>query len=311
MSCFHLRTLTIDFSTAEGTLRAVDRVDLDHHQGETLALVGETGCGKSVIALAILGLLPENSTVSGEVLFHGRDLLALSERELQKLRGEEIAIVLQNPTLALDPIMRIGRQIGEALVIHRGIKMKATRTIVESALDRLGFKRVGHHLASYPFELSGGMNQRVVTAASLILGPGLLIADEPTTGLDPESAALVVEELQAVKQNSETSLLLITHDLDLAESIADRIAVMYGGQIIEEGPNSDFFASPGHPYSQALIKSRPVNGFNPIPGPPIDMTAPPRGCRFSPRCQLFSSECAFREPLQITKNGRTVRCLKY
>lgn len=311
MSLLQLQELTVDFATAEGTLRAVDRVDLDHPSGDTLGLIGETGCGKSVIALAILRLLPENASVGGKILFKGRNLLELGESALRAIRGEEIGIILQNPSLALDPIERIGRQIGEPLHIHRGIKMKNTRRAVRTWLERLGFSQIERELDSYPFEMSGGMNQRVVTAASLILRPGLIVADEPTTGLDPELRSLVEEELCSAKNYSGGSLLLISHDLDLTESIADRIAVMYAGQIVEESSSEAFFANPGHPYSRALLKSRPQHGFHPIPGPPIDMTNPPEGCKFAPRCPLADSRCVSIDPAVREKEGRKVKCLKY
>ena len=321
MSCLHLRRLTVEFSTPLGDLRAVDEVSLDHEGGETLALIGETGCGKSVVAHAILGLLPDNAAVRGSVELGGRDLLAMSERELAAVRGAQIGIVLQNPSQALNPIHRIGRQIGEPLVVHRGLRPRAARPRVHAALHRLGFLDVERHLEAYPFQFSGGMNQRVLIAASLVLEPRILIADEPTKGLDAGLRTLVREEMGTIKRLNGSSLLLITHDLELARGIADRVAVMYGGQIIEVAAAERFFAGPAHPYARALLESLPENGFRPIAGPTLDMTAPPSGCRFHPRCPAAGEACARRQPELYPadtgprssgpRSSGLVRCLLY
>jgi len=311
MSCLHLRNLTVDFATPSGNLRAVDGVRLDHEGGESLALIGETGCGKSVVAHAILGLLPGNATVGGVIEFQDRNLLAMSERELAKVRGAQIGIVLQNPSLALNPIHNIGRQIGEPLVVHRGVALRSTRPKVLSRLRRLGFLDVEGHLDAFPFEFSGGMNQRVLIAASLILEPQVLIADEPTKGLDAGLRGLVRKEMLTIKHLNSSSLLLITHDLELTRDIADRVAVMYGGQIVEIAPAESFFSGPLHPYTRALLQSLPENGFHPIPGPPLSLTDPPGGCRFHPRCPERGEECARRRPDLYASGRRAVRCLLY
>lgn len=311
MSCLHIRDLIVDFSTEEGKLRAVGGISIDHREGETLAVLGETGSGKSVVAHAILGLLPDNASVSGSIMFEDRDLLEMTERELSHVRGERIGIVLQNPSLALNPLHTVSRQIAEPLVVHRGFSARSARPIVRAVLERLGFLDLERKLGCYPFQFSGGMNQRVITAASLVLEPRVLIADEPTTGLDPGTHNLVIEELQAVKEKSGSSLLLITHDISLAEDIGDRVAVMYAGRIVECAPVHAFFSHPLHPYSQGLLRSRPENGFHPIPGPAVDLTAPPSGCSFHPRCGFRDADCVRKRPPMVETDGRTVACLRY
>jgi len=310
MSCLHVRGLTVDFPTPTGLLRAVDGVDLDHRAGEVLSLIGETGCGKSVVASAVMGLLPPNAIVGGRVEFLGRDLLALSDRQMAGVRGREIGLILQNPALALNPVRRVGAQIGEPLEIHRGMKRRETRGPVAQWLRRLGFSDVERHLDAFPFQLSGGMGQRALIAAAMILSPRLLIADEPTKGLDEALRGTVRAELERIRSVAGSSLLLITHDLGLARGISDRVVVMYGGQVMETGPAEDLFRAPLHPYAAALMASLPQNGFRPIPGPPLEMTDPPDGCRFHPRCPEAGEECRRGRVDPGASGERTVRCLR-
>lgn len=310
MSCLHVRGLTVDFPTPTGLLRAVDGVDIDHPSGHTLSLIGETGCGKSVVASAVMGLLPPGTVVGGRVDFLGRNLLELSDRQMADVRGREIALILQNPALALNPVQRVGRQIGEPLEIHRGMKRRETRTTVMQWLSRLGFRDVERHLDGFPFQYSGGMSQRAMIAAAMILSPKILIADEPTKGLDEALRETVRAELDGIRSVPGSSLLLITHDLDLARGISDRIAVLYGGQVMEEGPTEAFFHEPAHPYSAALLGSLPENGYRPIPGPPLEMTDLPEGCRFHPRCPEAVEECRRARPESRLLGERTVRCLR-
>ncbi len=311
MSCLHVRELSVGFLTPTGMLRAVDGVSLDHSAGETLALIGESGCGKSVAAAAVAGLLPRGARVSGRIDFLGRNLLELSGREMAALRGSSVSLVLQNPQAALNPVQRIGAQIGEPLCIHRGMRRGQAMPLVRSRLERLGFRDVEDHLSALPHQFSGGMCQRVLIAAAMILDPRLLIADEPTKGLDAPLQAAVREELRSIKTNGGSSLLLITHDVGLARDVSERIAVMYGGWIVETGPTQDVLTEPLHPYTRALLRSLPENGFQPIGGPPLDMTAPPSGCRFQPRCDSAFAECAERAPDTAARGQRSVRCLKY
>jgi peptide/nickel transport system ATP-binding protein len=311
MSCLHIKNLSVQFKTARTTVFAVDRVSLDHTGGETLALMGETGCGKSVIANSILRLLPENTSIQGEIFFKGRDLLKASEGELNQIRGQEIAIVLQNPGLALNPIKKLGKQIAEPLVIHKKMPWKQAVLQAEQMMNQLRFTGLKEKIKAYPFQFSGGMNQRVIIASSMVLDPRVIIADEPTKGLDMEARKEVMRELADIKKRKGSSLLLITHDFDLSREIADRIAIMYAGEIVEIAQNKEYFKEPLHPYAKALMQSLPENGFKPIPGPPVAMTDPPRGCKFHPRCPFRMKRCSSERPPEISTNGRKVRCFLY
>ena len=229
MSCLHVKELSVLFPSESGTVTAVDKVTFDHIGGETLALMGETGCGKSVIANSIMGLLPAYAETGGEINFMGADLLKADGPLLDSLRGEHISIIFQNPSLSLNPIQKIGRQITEPLLVHRKMKKKQALHRARKLLTRLGFADVENNMNSYPFQFSGGMNQRVLIAASMVLSPKILIADEPTKGLDRPLRAEVMRELLEIKEQNNSSLLLITHDFDLARNVADRVAIMYGG----------------------------------------------------------------------------------
>ncbi len=290
---------------------AVDDVSFDHESKETLALVGETGCGKSVIASSILKLLPDNASWCGEILYEGRDLLRLSERELADIRGQEISIIFQNPTLALNPVYRIGDQITELFRVHKTASSKESQGYVMSLLKRMGFKDAEQNFHMYPFQFSEGMNQRVLIALALALHPKIIIADEPTKGLDDRLKEDILNELMKIKKEKESSLFLITHDFDAAQKIADRVALMYCGQIVEIALSPEFFTRPFHPYARALLRSLPAQGFMPIPGASPSMIAPPGGCRFHPRCAERLEVCRREEPPPITKSGRTIQCHLY
>lgn len=294
-----------------GTVVAVDDVSFDHESKETLALVGETGCGKSVIASSILKLLPDNANLSGEILYGDKDLLRLSERELANIRGQEISIIFQNPTLALNPVYRIGDQISELFRVHKRASSKESKVYATSLLIRMGFKDPEHVFHMYPSQFSEGMNQRVLIALALALHPKIIIADEPTKGLDDQLKEEILKELMKIKGEKESSLFLITHDFDAARKIADRVALMYCGQIVEIALLQEFFDEPFHPYARGLLKSLPLHGFSPIPGASPSMISPPEGCRFHPRCAERLEMCSHEIPEPIKKSGRIIRCFLY
>ncbi len=303
--------LSVTFYTAGAAVRAVSRCGFSQAEGETLALAGETGCGKSVLAHAILGLLPANASVEGSVFFEGRNLLAMEEREMETIRGAEISIILQNPTAALNPVKKIGKQIAEPLIIHSHKRYREALPAIHRVLGRLGFTELDRRLSSYPYQFSGGMNQRVLIAAGMISQPKLIIADEPTNGLDESLKTDLIDEFSLIKKEFGTSLLLISHDFNFAESLADRIAVMYAGEIVENAPAADFFKEQLHPYCRALVRSLPRHGFHPIPGPPVTMSSLPEGCSFHPRCPERLPRCGREEPRPVHREGRTVQCHLY
>ncbi len=306
-----VENLRVDFRTRMGIVQAVDDVSLELREGETLALVGETGCGKSVIAHAILKLLPRNAHTAGQILYGNQDLRTLSEKELSLIRGRKISLVIQNPSLAFNPVYSIGHQIVEPLRLHKKEKRsKAIRTAVQ-LLAKLHFREPEREIKMYPFQLSGGMRQRALIGMSVVLQPEIVIADEPTKGLDDRLKQAILEELRLIQELDHSSLLLITHDLSAARTLAERIAVMYAGQIIEAGRSQEFFEEPLHPYSKALLESLPEKGLNPIPGSspsPIDL---PEGCRFYPRCPHRRDICFQRKPDLARVRERDVRCVLF
>ena len=294
--------LSVGFETTVGRVKAAEDVCFELHAGETLALVGETGCGKSVVASSIMRLLPHNASIQGRAVFAGRDLLALGEKEMARIRGSEIAIVFQNPSLALNPIMRVREQIAEMLQVHKGVSRSRSLQMAEDMLCRLGLakREMGK---MYPFQFSGGMNQRVMIATSMILSPRIIIADEPSKGLDGALAREVMDEMMRIKDLVGASLLLITHDLLLARDISDRTAVMYCGEIVEIGKSREIFSKPLHPYTIAILGCLPERGFHPIPGSSPSMIEPPAGCKFHPRCPQRQKKCRKR-PDMVRVMGR-------
>jgi peptide/nickel transport system ATP-binding protein len=294
--------LSVSFETTVGRVKAAEDVCFELQAGDTLALVGETGCGKSVVASAIMQLLPHNAYVQGRAVFAGRDLLALGEKEMARIRCSEIAIVFQNPSLALNPIMRVGEQIAEPLQVHKGISRSRSLQMAEDMLRCLGLAKK-EKARMYPFQFSGGMNQRVMIATSMILSPRIIIADEPSKGLDGLLAGEVMAEMVRIKDQMGASLLLITHDLLLARDVSDRVAVMYCGEIVEIGKSQEVFSKPLHPYTIALLGCLPERGFQPIPGGSPSMIEPPIGCKFHPRCPQRQKKCRKR-PEMIKVEGR-------
>ncbi|MCM3723378.1 MULTISPECIES: ABC transporter ATP-binding protein [Solibacillus] len=287
--------LHIHFKTYAGIVQAVRGVNFELYEGETLAIVGESGSGKSVTSNALMKLIPEPPGIyaKGEIKFNGRDLIPLSEKEMLSIRGNEVAMIFQDPMTALNPTMRIGKQIMEVLLKHKKVSSKgAAKTRSIELLNQVGIPFPEKRFASYPHELSGGMRQRVVIAIALAADPKLLIADEPTTALDVTIQAQILELMKDIQKSSNTSIIFITHDLGVVANVADRVAVMYAGQIVEYGTVEDIFYNPKHPYTWGLLGSMPdLNNstdelLRAIPGSPPNLINPPTGCAFAPRNEL-------------------------
>ena len=305
-----VRNLKVSFQGIE-TVTVLSGISFSIRESETLALVGETGCGKSVVAHAIMHLLPPESKVKGDIELRGKNLLGLNEKEMAKIRGKEIAIIFQNPSLALNPVYSIGHQLAEPLRVHRKEKKKSALSRVAIALKYMGFENFSECINYYPSWCSGGMNQRFLIAASTILEPSLLIADEPSKGLDRKCVDELEAELKKLKLERKTALLLISHDLGFVQRLADRIAVMYAGEIVEFADPSSVFEKPLHPYTRGLLNSLPEKGFIPIPGISSPLSDLSSGCRFHPRCPLREKRCIEAHPELKEINGRTVRCFLY
>lgn len=293
------------------TITALSGISFSIAESETLSLVGETGCGKSVAAHAIMRLLPSEARVKGIVKFRGKNLLELSEKEMVEIRGKEIGIIFQNPSLALNPVYSIGHQLAEPLCVHKKEKKEKALFMAAGALKNMGFANTAEYIRYYPSWCSGGMNQRFLIAASTILGPALLIADEPGKGLDRKRVSELETELKKLKFKNKTALLLISHDLSFVQRLADRVAVMYAGEIVEMADSSSIFEEPLHPYSKGLLNSLPEKGFIPIPGFSPSLSNLPSGCRFYPRCSLRKRHCIENHPDLKKINGRAVRCFLY
>jgi peptide/nickel transport system ATP-binding protein/oligopeptide transport system ATP-binding protein len=311
-----IRSLRTHFLTRDGVVPAVDGVSLSVRAGETLALVGESGCGKSITALSVLRLLPAAGRVlaGSRVLFAGRDLLALSEREMRAVRGNELAMIFQEPLTSLNPVFTIGRQIGESLRLHRGLEKRAARENSVELLRRVGMARPDRIVDEYPHALSGGMRQRAMIAMALACGPQLLIADEPTTALDVTVQAQILELLRELRDGSGMAVLLITHNLGVVAEMAEQVAVMYAGQVVEQGDVNAVFDSPSHPYTAGLLRSLPrldgrVRRLPAIPGVVPHPACLPAGCLFEPRCARAVERCRAERPaLAPGPDGRLVSC---
>jgi len=306
--------LTTVFDVAGRALRAVDDVSFEVRKGETLGLVGESGSGKSLTAYSILRLVqPPGRIASGRVLFQGRDLLALPEREMRKVRGAGIALIFQEPMTALNPVFTVGDQIAEAMLVHGlATRAEAKRRAVE-LLDAVRVAEPDRRVRDYPHQLSGGMRQRVLIAMALACRPSLVIADEPTTALDVTIQAQILDLLREMREAFDLSMLLISHDLGIIAGSADRIAVMYAGRLVEQGPVRDVFRSPAHPYTKALLASIPSGAtgrrLKAIEGSVPPLTELPRGCAFAPRCPDALPQCQLEPPpIADIEPDRVVRC---
>jgi peptide/nickel transport system ATP-binding protein/oligopeptide transport system ATP-binding protein len=294
--------LTVSFETDDGIFNAVEQVSFHVDRGETVGLVGESGCGKSVTALSIPRLIPSppGKIASGEIWFDGQRIFALTPRQLQHIRGRAVSMIFQEPLSALSPIHRIGRQMLENLRLHRDLSKKEAREMAEGWLRKVGISDASERMYAYPYQLSGGMQQRIMIAMALMLAPKLIIADEPTTALDVTTQAQVFELIRAMK-DQDTSMLLITHDMGVVWEMCERILVMYAARIVESGSRSAIFSKPKHPYTQGLLKAIPTlaggrKKLQDIPGQvpsPLDY---PRGCRFARRCAFVMERCGMESP---------------
>ena len=308
--------LRVQFWTRRGTIHAVNGISFDIAPGETLGIVGESGCGKSVTSLAILGILPRaGRATSGRAMFEGRDLLQLSDRQLRQVRGKEIAMIFQDPMTSLNPVLTIGRQITEALETHFGMKGKVALQRAAELLDRVGIPAANKRVRDYPHQFSGGMRQRVAIAIALLHRPALIIADEPTTALDVTIQAQILDLLRELVAEENAALILITHDLGVVAGMCERVNVMYAGMFMETGSAIQLFTRPRHPYTVGLLQSIPRldaarrEKLHPIEGIPRDMLSAPQACPFQPRCR-YEVELSRKEvpPLEEIESGHNVAC---
>jgi oligopeptide/dipeptide ABC transporter ATP-binding protein len=300
-----VRNLSVRLHTSRSSVTVVDQVSWSMRAGETLALVGESGCGKTVSAMSLLGLLPAGvvAETGGQALLNGVDLLALDERRLRAVRGREVGVVFQDPLTAFNPVRTIGAQVAEPLRLHRGLTGEQARRRVLELFDEVGIADPALRFNLYPHELSGGMRQRALVAMAVAGEPSLLIADEPTTALDVTMQAQVLELLRRLQRERSMALLLITHDVGVVAGMADTVAVVYAGRVVEYGPTRDVLKFPRHPYTRGLLESVPDPGvprgtrFETLPGAPPDLAALPTGCSFADRCAWAAPVCSRRPPL--------------
>jgi len=310
--------LAVEFATDEGAVRAVDGISFSVSEGETLGLVGESGCGKTVTGLALLGLVPSppGRVVSGSIRFMGQDLLQLAPAEMRRVRGSMISMIFQEPMTALNPVFRIGSQMTEVLRLHQGLTRQQARAAAIEMLAKVGIPAPDQRIDEYPHQLSGGMRQRVMIAMALSCSPQLLVADEPTTALDVTTQAQVLEQVVKLQQEFGMAMILITHDMGIVAETCSNAAVMYAGGIVEQAPVSELFARPRHPYTGGLLASIPRIRDEPIPRLPVidgmvpDPLALPDGCRFADRCGKVKPFCRLAPPelKAVGKTGCKVAC---
>jgi len=315
-----IKDLRTHFFTREGVVKAVDGVSYQLNQGETLGLVGESGCGKSVSALSIMRLIPDppGRIVGGTITFEGHNLTAMSEKELRRIRGNEISMIFQDPMTSLNPVLRIGDQMTESIKLHLKLNQKDAEDRAVELIDAVGIPDGRSKLRDYPHQFSGGMRQRIMIAMALSCDPHLLIADEPTTALDVTIQAQILDLLRRLQDRIGMSILLITHDLGVVAGTANRVAVMYAGKIVEQAARKELFANPRHPYTLALLRSIPrLDGraharLSSIPGAPPDLVDPPPACRFAQRCNRVTDECREMEPplVPLGREDHLVACYR-
>ncbi|MCG8513609.1 MAG: ABC transporter ATP-binding protein [Halanaerobiales bacterium] len=311
-----IKNLKTYFYTEEGVSKAVDGVDFEIYPGETLGVVGESGCGKSVTSLSVMRLIPEppGKILEGEILFKGQDLTKLSPDQIRDIRGNEISMIFQEPMTSLNPVFTVGNQIAEAIIIHKQVSKKEAMAEAVEMLRKVGIPLPEQRINEYPHQLSGGMRQRVMIAMALSCNPALLIADEPTTALDVTIQAQILELMEELKEKFNMSIMMITHDLGVIAEVSDRVAVMYAGKIVEYTDARTLFAKPQHPYTWGLMNSIPrmdkeVERLTAIPGIVPSSLEFPEGCRYNTRCLLADEKCIASEPpIEEVEAGHHVRC---
>ena len=316
-----VRGLRTHFETDPGAVRAVDGVDFTVGPGKTLGIVGESGCGKTVLALSLMRLVPSppGRIVAGSVLLDGRDLLSLSEEEMRRVRGKEISMIFQEPMTSLNPVFRIGEQIAEATRLHQGLGRREALAHSVEMLRKVGIPAPEARVKDYPHQMSGGMRQRVMIAIALACRPRVMLADEPTTALDVTIQAQMIDLIRSLQSETGTALVLITHDLGVIAEAAEDVAVMYAGRIVESSPTRELFSNPLHPYTVGLMGSIPrLSGpagrgvyLKAIPGTVPPLNHLPAGCRFQDRCPDLFSRCSIEPTLEENSPGHAVRCWKY
>jgi peptide/nickel transport system ATP-binding protein len=302
VALLEVNDLKTHFRTDDGIVKAVDGVSFSVEKGQTLGIVGESGSGKSVTCLTIMGLNPRANTISsGEALWKGKDLLRMSSRQLRNIRGDDIAMIFQDPMTSLNPVKSIGAQLNEAIMLHRDVSKKQARARALELLKAVGIPRAERRIDDYPHQFSGGMRQRVMIAMALINDPDLLIADEPTTALDVTTQAQILNLMIKLQQDFGSAIIIITHDLGVIAEAADDVVVMYAAQVVERAPVTNLFNRPHHPYTWGLLGSLPrldadVERLTQIQGQPPSLLNPPRGCRFHPRCPYVMEICKTEQP---------------
>ncbi|MGD8351998.1 MAG: ABC transporter ATP-binding protein [Nitrospirota bacterium] len=308
------RGLNIYLETGAGPLNIVNDLDLDIPEGGVFGLAGESGCGKSLTALAIMGILPQNLRAEGEIMFRGRDLLGLSEAEFRALRGKDLAMVFQEPMTSLNPVLRVDYQIREVITAHMGVSKNEADRMVLDLLRQVRIPSPEKRMREYPHQMSGGMRQRVMMAMAVACGPALLIADEPTTALDVTIEAQILELMDTLRRERGMSVLLITHDLGIIAENAETVGIMYAGRLVELAGVKEIFAAPKHPYTMGLLRSLPKGrgeGLKPIGGTVPRPGELPPGCKFSNRCQFVIEDCRKAEPgLRALAEGHRARCIR-
>lgn len=312
-----IKNLTINYTTEDGVVNAVNGIDFDLKEGETLGLVGETGAGKTTTALGIMRLVPNppGKVVSGEIMFEGKNLLQESESDMRAIRGNLISMIFQDPMTSLNPVMTVGEQISEVIELHQNVTRAQAWEKAKEMLELVGIP--GTRVQDYPHQFSGGMKQRVIIAISLACNPRLLIADEPTTALDVTIQAQVLDLMNDLKEKFKTAMVMITHDLGVVAQVCDKVAIMYAGEIVEAGNLEDIYERTSHPYTHGLFGSIPnldeeIDRLNPIKGLMPDPTNLPTGCKFHPRCPHAQGLCKEKQPKNtVLSNGHRVKCLAY